>query len=80
MIDHANYRALNEPEVLEQVLDAWNECTEFEAPRPRTLVEAFGVEEERRRVIDPFYGPLDGIEDDDSDEDWDEEAEDGEEE
>lgn len=74
MIDHANYRALNEPEVLERVLDAWDECTLFEKKK-RTLVEVFGEEEEERvRVIDPFYGPLDG-----GDDDWEEEAENGEE-
>lgn len=70
----ANELALNAPEVLERVLDAWDECTVFEEPQKRTLVEMFAGEDEPERVIDPFYGPLDGIED------WDEEAEDGEEE
>jgi hypothetical protein len=63
------------PETLEQVIRAWDRCMKYEkpVPRPRTLLEIMTGEtthidledDEPERVIDPFYGPLDGIWDED---------------
>lgn len=62
------------PGIYERILDIWDRCIIYERKRkkkPQTLVEMWGgemYENRPPRVIDPFYGPLDGQDDEDDDE------------
>lgn len=62
------------PGIYDKIIDIWDSCIIYEK-KPKTLVDAWGaemLEAGRIRAIDPFYGPLDG-QDDDEETDEDEE-------